>query len=302
MIRVAVSKLWFPVTMGRYIVDALERRDDVELWSVGPFFNDYIPWANGLNLPQKYVKIPDLCLPPNANKVSAKSIEAQMPWKPDLFLIIDAGWHFLDRPDADQVALICTDPHVLGQHYKLPRTYSDKVFNMQGPYLEPGDIYWPYGYASEWFYPQEKEKIHDACAIGLQYNQRGNWVNTLRSKGLDVFYDIGIVYDEYREKYNESKLALSWSSLQDTPSRVWEAMGMNLPLISNRLSDMNNWFVDGEHYLGFDNLDEAVEKTLWALDNYDEALEIADNAYRKVSIAHTLDHRIQELLERCKLV
>ena len=31
-----------------------------------------------------------------------------------------------------------------------------------------------------------------------------------------------------RQKYNESKIALSWSSLEDLPARVWEAFGMGL--------------------------------------------------------------------------
>jgi len=132
-IRIAASSIFYPVHMGGYMLSALERRNDVELFTVGPFTGEWIPWNSGLHISAKYIKTPNIPLPMSMvqQKISAKSIEAPMPWKPDLFLIIDAGWHFLDRPDADQVILICTDPHVLAQHYKLPRTYVDKVFNMQ---------------------------------------------------------------------------------------------------------------------------------------------------------------------------
>ena len=42
--------------MARYMWEALEDRDDVEVWSTGPFFNNWIPWNNGIYLDQKYVK------------------------------------------------------------------------------------------------------------------------------------------------------------------------------------------------------------------------------------------------------
>ena len=57
---VVVSALHYPVTMARYMWEALEDRDDVEVWSTGPFFNNWIPWSNGIYLDQRYVKTPSL--------------------------------------------------------------------------------------------------------------------------------------------------------------------------------------------------------------------------------------------------
>ena len=119
---------------------------------------------------------------------------------------------------------------------------------------------------------------------------------------MDVYYDIGQVYDEYRLIYNQSRVALSWSSLKDTPTRVFEAFGMKSPLVANRTPDLPTFFVEGEHYLGFDDEVEAtiqVEKLLRAPDF---AEEIAQNALRKVRSAHSWDHRITQLLETCRLI
>ena len=36
-IKIAFTQAWFPMTMGMYFLRALERRDDVELWTAGPY-------------------------------------------------------------------------------------------------------------------------------------------------------------------------------------------------------------------------------------------------------------------------
>ena len=147
----------------------------------------------------------------------------------------------------------------------------------------------------------ELEKKYDVCMIGLNYDHRQKLVNRLRKKGVIVYHTIGDVYDEYRERYNESKIAVSWSSLQDTPARVFEALGMRLPLVCNRTPDLPTFFVEGEHYLGFDDPTGAelqINRLLW-----DKELRntIADAGYRKVQY-HTWNHRIQQLLETVKLI
>lgn len=188
--------------------------------------------------------------------------------------------------------------------YDVPKSYSDYSFCMQTPYMHPGDIYLPYALDDVHFYPEERPMVHDAALIGLHYEQRTNLVNRLRQRGLDVYYDIGVVYDDYRNKYNESKVALCWSSLQDLPVRVWEAMGMARPLVVNRnIPDLHNFFVEGEHYLGFDTIEEAEKQVRRFLDDPDFADRVRWAAYRKVVDGkHLWSDRVQQILETCKLV
>ena len=304
--RVVISGLLYPMTMLHWFWRAFERRNDIELFVTGPFFGSSIPWNNGMTLPQRYVKQPDLPLPQQSARMNVGStiVEVQMPEhmrNPDLWIQIDAGWHFNNRPEAGIVALVETDPHVLKSHYQCPKGYSDFVFSMQTPYIESGEFYLPYGYDPEIHQPNpEVEKEYDACLIGLHYNSRSALVSSLQNKGYKVYYSIGEIYDEYRRIYNASKIALSWSSKEDLCARNWEALAMKNLLVANRVPDMSTFFVDGQHYLGFDTLEEAVSKVEWALKNPEEANKIASAGHRKVK-HHTWDARVQQLLETMRL-
>lgn len=305
-LRVIISGLIYPLTMLHYFWRAFERRNDVDLYVLGPFFGDWIPWNYSMRLPQKYVKYPDLCLPQQSARIPVDPIlaEVQLPEhmrNPDLWLQIDANWHFAKRPTAQVVAHIQTDPHVLKEYYQLPKSYSDANFCMQQFYMEDGEHYLPYGYDPELHYPDPNvEKIYDACLIGLHYDNRTMLVEELKKRKHGVYYSIGEIYDEYRIKYNQSKIALSWSTLQDMPARTWEAFGMGNLLVSNRVPDMANFFVENDHYLGFSNLQEAIDKVEWALSHPEEAQKIADAGHRKVN-GNTWDRRVQQVLEVCKL-
>ena len=303
-IRIAIGGIHFPLSMMSYFIRAFERRDDVELWKFGPFTGDYIPWAGGMRIPQKYVKIPDFALPRETIglHISSSIINSQMPWTPYLTLLIDAGWHTSDRPKGNIVAHVQTDPHVLKNTYELPKSYSDISWCMQAKYLVSGEEYLPYGFDPTVHYPMGLEKIYDACLIGLQYEHRTQLVNRLRQKGLNVYYTIGEIYDKYNEKYNQSRIALSWSSLEDTPARVFEAFGIGVSLVTNRTLDLQNFFVEGDHYLGFGNVDEAESQVFKLLADDEMREEMAYNAHTVAIAHHTWDRRIEQILRTVKLI
>lgn len=305
MIKVAISGLIYPVTMMRYFWDALDRREDLEVFSIGPFFDNWIPWTGGMELPRRYVKVPTVPLPrPMSNNfISPEMIKGLIPSDIDLWLQVDAGWHFSRRPPAKVVAHIQTDPHVLKPNYTVPRSYSDLNFCMQTPYLEDGEIWLPYANDPVKFYPEDVvDYEYDACLIGLHYPQRDQLVKRLIMNGNLVYYGLGDVYDEYRHLYSRSRVALSWSSMKDTPVRVFEAMGMKVPLVANRTPDIDLLFEEGTDYWGFDTVDEAVDKVKYLLGDPLYARAVADSAYKHIMNAHTWDHRIQFILEKAELV
>lgn len=307
MIRVVISGLLFPLTMLHYFWRAFERRKDVELFVTGPFFGDYIPWKGGMTLPMRYVKQPQLPLPQglaNQSGLPADVIQSKLPWEPDLWLQVDAGW-WVRKPKAKVVAHVATDPHVL--NYSRQRTECDVFFNMQSNYSQSGDVWLPYAYDPSIHYPVDlpegKDGIeYDACLIGLQYEHRTQLVNRLRASGLKVFYDTGIVYDEYRELYNRSRVAISWSSLQDTPTRIFESMAMKIPLVANYTPDLMSQFDDGYHYYGFDTVDQAERMVHSFLKEPDVASKVAQRAFDEVTKLHSWDHRVERILTVCNLI
>jgi hypothetical protein len=299
--RIALSMIYYPMCMGLWFRRALERRDDVELFTAGPYWGSLIPWGGGMHLPEKYVLPVDFPLPQGMNEPHWSIIKAQLPWVPDLVLQIDAGFHFHDKPDCI-TATVATDPHCL--LYDLPRSYSDKFFNLQGFYSKPGDIVMGYAFDPTMIYPDPTVTVDtDCCLVGLHYDNRNEWIRRLRERGHSVIYELGPIFDEYRQLNCRASIGLNWSSLNDVCARVFEIMGMMRIPVINRVPDLEVLgFKDGEHYLGFSSMQEAVERVEWALSNPYDATRIAKNAYELVTKEHTWDLRVTKILKDCGLL
>lgn len=291
----------YPLCMGSYFREALEHRNDIELWTTGAYTGDWTPWSGGMRLPMKYVKSVDFALPPQATTPPWSIVKAQLPWKPDLVLQIDAGWHFADKPDC-LTATVATDPHVLD--YSVPRSYSDKFFGMQKVYAKDKDIWLPYAFSPRIHYPDPLVvEDTDACLIGLHYDNRNEWIRQLREHGHSVIYELGPIFDEYRQLNCRASVGLNWSSLNDVCARVFEIMGMQRTPVINRVPDLANLgFVEGVHYYGFSSMSEAVERVEWALFRPEEAHQIAKDAHDKVVKEDTWDIRVEQILKESGLL
>lgn len=294
---VMLSQIHYPVSIGHYFINALERRDDVELHTIGPYTGTWIPWNGGMNLPEKYDKPPTIPLDRNVPRgmMAPKGLIEEKVGKPiDIWISADAGFYFTDMP-AEVTCLVQTDPHVI--LYDKQRQIHDYSFCMQKCYSKPGDIYLPYAVDPEVHYPMDLDKEYDVVMIGLQYPDRIQMANVLRSEGVKVHHSLGESFDEYREMYNKSRVGISWSSKDDLIARVFEIMGMKLPLITNRVPDLPEHFDEGSHYLGFDNLYEGVEKVQRVLREPEKYEQMVDQAYEEVIGKHTYAHRIQQIFD-----
>lgn len=257
-----------------------------------------------MRLPMRYVKPVDLPLPPSIIAPSWNTIKQRAGDDFDLILNIDAGFHLADKPDIPY-AIVLTDPHVLSAlWYDKARPNANFIFNMQGYYMQAGDIHLPYACSPDHHYAMSGvEKKYDACLIGLHYDKRNALMDALQNKGLKTYYGLGDVYDEYRLINNQSKIGLNWSSAMDINARTFEAMAMMQIPVINRLPHLDELgFEENRHYLGFDAVSEGVEKVEWALANLDFANEIALCAYNLVHEKHTYDLRVQRILETAGLV
>ena len=301
--RILLLGIHYPFAIMSYFRHALERRPDVELVTAGVFTNDWIPWNGGMRLPQKYVKSVDLPFPPAILRPTWGMIEKRLGSDFDLIINCDAGSHLADKPPIPY-AVVLTDPHVLESWYKQVRPHADYVFNMQTNYMQDGDIHLPYAFSPDHHYAMSDiEKGYDASMIGLHYEQRDRLVNALRGRGHKVLYEIGLVYDDYREQNNRARIGLNWSSAMDINARFFETMAMRQILVTNRLPHISELhYEENRHYLGFDTLEEAVEKVEWALANPEQAQTIADNGYQLVHQNDTYHHRVQQILEATGLL
>lgn len=302
-LRIAFGTIFYPLMMGRYMLEALLRRQDTELWTYGPYTGNWIPWAGGMTLPFKHVFTPDKPLPLAPNQpptIRYGQMEMEKPWEPDLWIEVNGGLNTFGRPAAEgKYAVIASDPHVLGGIYAEARPKADFFFGMQKPYLVAGDIWLPYAYDPIWHAPSPipmADREYDAALIGLQYPNRIKLTSLLRARGKKVFFELGPVYEDALAIYHNTRVGFNWSSLQDTTARVFELMAMGVVPVLNRVPDLMEMFVDGRDFQGFDTMDEAVELICTYSENHREA-QIVANAAMDAVREHTWDNRMQQVLE-----
>lgn len=306
-LKVLLHSIFYPLAIASYWRNALERNPDIDLITVGIYTGSYIPWKNGMTLPDKYAKPPTYPLPfkPGLNvKINYELVRAQIPdkWKPDLILTVDGGANWKYRPSEGIVVTVATDTHCVD--YTHAREVSDYFFNMHPHYSIPSDKLLSYAYDPGTHYPMsDVEKDTDAVLIGMPYQHRVDWVNRLRADGVSVIFENSPVFDEYRELANKARIGLNWASMEDTNARVYESLAMRLCLVTNRTPDLERaGLEDGRHYLGFDNLEEAVSKVLYAKNNPEICDMIANVGYQFVTQnKFTYDRLMDDILREVGL-
>lgn len=298
-IKIVLLGIYYPFAILSYFREALESRNDIELYCVGPDTGTWIPWNHGMNLSPKYVKTVNIPLPRDMRNVSYKMVERLLPWKPHLYLNVDAGFCLSDRPTNAIYAVVATDSHVMD--YSWQRNISDYFFNMHQHYSQEGDLILPYAYSEKWHKPMDIEKIYDACLIGLHYEHRNVWIDLLQKHGVNVYYSIGDVFDDYRLKNCQSKVGLNWSTLNDMNARTFELLAMGIPSVQYKTPDMDYYFKDQWDYIGISNMHEAVEGVLHLLENPDLAETIAKRGLEAVK-PHSYENRVTQILETVGLL
>jgi hypothetical protein len=309
-LKVLMLSKWWPFTIGHYFLRALQRRDDIDLKTTGQFSGSYIPWRNGMYVPEKYVYTPDfpLPLPMEVQEVDYDLVKMYLgDWKPDLLINTSSTCYWKNKPTDGYSVAIAIDPHVLD--YDHARNVSDKFFNMQKVYSKEGDIYLPYAYDPVVHYEDLNQvKIYDVAMVGLEYPHRLKLAEELGKRGLRVYIRVGDIFDDYRKVNSQSHIVLNWSTLDDLNARAFEAPMMGIPVM-NMVTDMQyfeafsrvllfpcvNNVQDKSHFVS-----TAVEQVMWAMNNLDKAKE---NNYltRGALRGETYDNRIQLILDECKL-
>ena len=286
------------MAIARYIERAFKRRNDLNVYTVGPYTHNWMPWNGGMYLPERYASPPDVevdfynGIP--IQMVERKVLDAGIDW--DVWIQIDASFHFKGAPSKGVHAYIATDPHCVD--YRYQRTQADVFFNMQRYYAQEGDIYLPYAYDPEFHSPPSEpiEPEWDLVLLGLHYSQRNLVIKQLMNLGVKVHYTIGPIFDEAKSLYNRARVGFHWSSLYDMNARVFELMAFGIPSTMNVVPDMDHLFTQGIDYLPFNTQEEAVENILWLLRDEDLRREIRDNALKTVN-PHTWDARVEKILE-----
>ena len=104
-----------------------------------------------------------------------------------------------------------------------------------------------------------------------------------------VGYAEGLSYAEYM---NRGFCALNLSRTKGLTLRVFEVGCMGVPLVTDRIPDLKELgLVEDTHYLGFDTLEEMLERIQWVKDHRTEAQEMAQQMRKLILSKHTYYHR-----------
>lgn len=295
-LKVVLSGIYYPVAIVRYFQHAFMRRDDVDLYTVGPYTGRSIPWANGMFVDCP-LPGPDLVLSLESNdRANIRHIETLLPWKPDVWIQVDAAYHLVGKPSCKQF-FIGTDPHCV--NYDRQREWSDVFFNMQTPYMKEGDFWLPYAYDPMYHAPMPQEAIYDFGIVGADgrqgplYYPRDQLVAALRDMGYSVLQIFGKAWGEYRQLLTQCRVGLNWSTRLDTTARVFETMAMGCALLTNITPDLGKLGFNREiDFYGFGTVGEVIEEA----DNLlRDRWMVASRGFTKVQ-PHTWDARVETVL------
>lgn len=308
MAKILAGYKHYPISMARYFVRAL-RRAGHEVFTVGPYFEG-LPWAQGMTF-EKYLDRPDFETP-DLEWFPISLALGVCPWKPDLILSLDAGFHLCYRgnPHFDTPhALFMTDPHALDYTHQCED--ADFIFCAQDVYADRYrnlgyTVHWlPYAYDPEWHWgnPYYAARPGDiAIVTGLVYANRALALGALDGAGLKVGFATGLLGPDLSKFYSGYLMALNWSSQLDLPCKFWEGLAMGNLVITNRLPDLAKVYDLREDvdYVAFDTLSELLDKAKYFALHRDEAFKIAWHGHNQVvENHHTYDRRVEYMLACC---
>lgn len=235
-LKILIACNHFPVASGRYMMDAF-RRLGHEVRTVGEAMGVNI-W--GMTVEAKYEWKPDSDIP-----------GADVDW-PDLIVVMDSDTYVwaqvqLHWTDTDtKIVVYGVDNHA--------RDYEHEVFDhyflahYHGPTypVDPTrkDHTWlPCATDAKLFTPSPipwHEREYDVCMVGVMYPRRIEAVNALKDAGLKVFAATGLLYDEYRAAYHNSRISLCVSAAGDVAQRIFETGGMGCAVLTDPLLDLED--------------------------------------------------------------
>lgn len=100
--------------------------------------------------------------------------------------------------------------------------------------------------------------------------------------------------------YAKSKICINVAMKEDLNMRCFEVMGAGGFLLTDYVPHMEELFEDGKHLVLYRSHDEAVDKAKYYLSHDSEREKIAQAGFEEVMKKHTIDHRVDRILEVSK--
>ena len=141
-------------------------------------------------------------------------------------------------------------------------------------------------------------KKYDFGFVGhINSGNRVEALNRLFSEFPNFFFGQRL-FNEAAQIYAQSKVSFNISMRDDVNMRCFEICGAKGFLLTNWLPTIEELgFEDGKTCALYKTLDEAVEKAKYYVEHEEERDQIAQAGYDLAMANHTIDHRVNQMLE-----
>jgi len=203
---------------------------------------------------------------------------------------------------------IASDTH-LGFDYRLNKAKEfDFVFCNQKRAVEE---FGKNGVKSTWLphaaepmaYPciPECMKKYDVSFVGyVSFPKRRDALDRI-FKSFDNFFYGQRLFESAAEMYRKSKIVLNTAAVDDVNMRVFETLATKSFLLTEDIPTIHELFTDGKHLVTYKNLDDAIDKIKYYLQNDEERNNIALEGYKEFISKHTYQHRFETILKSINL-
>ena len=149
----------------------------------------------------------------------------------------------------------------------------------------------------------EREKVLEALS-GFNLKIWGKWQK--KNKTLARCYQKQDIYREETVKvYNASKIVLDIHTLfgreqamYNVTPRVFEVPACRAFLLTNKVTQLSDFYEEGQELVTYQDIDELKRLLRWYLDNPDERAAIAEKGFKRAHQHHTYSSRMSLLLAK----
>ena len=200
----------------------------------------------------------------------------------------------------------CLMDHIEALHY-------DVVFAAQREYVQhlrdtgSRHVFWlPLGCCPDMHHPVEAAEDHDVVFVGGTsapvHTERARLIEVL-NQHFSVLSLEHVHGEDMCRAFCRGRLAFNHSAVEDLNMRVFEAMAMGRPLLTNRDSVPNgllDLFEDGKHLIVYDSDEDLVQKVYRFLEDEAPRTAVARAGREEVLAKHTYRHRVDALFEKVR--
>lgn len=139
-------------------------------------------------------------------------------------------------------------------------------------------------------------KKYDLCFVGhVSSTNREEALDKMFSNFPNFYYGQQL-FEQAARKYAESKIVFNIAMKEDVNMRCFETLATGSFLLTDWVPSIDELFEDGKHLVLYRSLDEAVEKAKYYLAHDEEREKIAQAGYEHVMKNHTIQHRVDVIL------